>query len=135
MKMTDNKPSALMCPKCFSFNIESHNVDEEYTTITYVCAECCLTFNNYDYLLNWKLREKILAMKTGESTIGELIDSGVKSLNRKGANKFFDDNHIQNMIYAGYDPFDYIRNLCFVETMVDHWNNIIRSQNQRRRRY
>jgi len=135
MKKINNKPSVLMCPKCFSFNIESHNVDEEYTTVTYVCPDCHLTFNNYDYLLNWKLREKVLAIKTGEATVGEVIDTGMRSLDRKGAGKFFDDSHIENMIYAGYTPLDYIRNLCFVETMVDHWNNILYSQKHKHRRF
>lgn len=120
----------ICCPRCRSKNVEAHFIDKTYTTVSYLCINCLLAFNNYDFLINWKFREKLLNIKTNECTVDEIIDYSLKLLKRNGVQKYLDKYQIEELIYTGFDKFDCLKNLCFVEIMTDHWNNIAKEHNK-----
>lgn len=68
----------IFCIHCGSFNTE------ETVNSKYKCVDCGESFNKSLFRLHYKIANKVLALKTGEMDLGEMITSSMNYIYQSG---------------------------------------------------
>lgn len=116
--------SLVLCPACYSNNIEQHSGNKQNPIKGYICCECFFEFNNYDFILFNKIKYRLLALELNESSYESIIKNSIKNITFNGILEYMGLSELSNIMKMSNSPKENIINLSRLETNLKHFNDL-----------
>lgn len=119
-----NNDSLVLCPSCYSDNIEQHGGKKDNPIKNYICCNCFFKFNNYDFILFNKVKYRILSLELNETSYESIIKNSIKNITFNGILDYMGLNEFSNIMKMNGTPKENIVILSKLETNLKHFNDI-----------
>lgn len=115
----------IFCPRCLSENLELHKHDKSCDFLRFLCCNCFYDFSNYDFILNNKIKYRMLLLNTKEASYSTVIRNILRNLAINDVLSYIRYEDLIKIMKSGISEDDNLIHLSRLETNLQHFNSII----------